>query len=78
VSQREQNILAAIEQAERIRGQVFEADQSLEAIEAARRQLSSAQDELRGQHTAIKARVAWLIRELDELTAKFKCLARDS
>ena len=44
---REGKILEAIEAAERIRGQAFEADKSLEAIEGARHQLSVAQDELR-------------------------------
>ena len=71
---REKLILTAIADAERIRGQAFETKASLEAIEGARQQLSAAQDELRGQTTTIKERVAWLIRELDRLAEQFKAL----
>lgn len=71
---REQMILSAIAEAEKIRGQAFEAVASLEAIEGARQQLSVANDELRGQQTTIKDRVMWLIRELDRLAAQLKAL----
>lgn len=71
---RDQEILEAIAKAELIRGEAFIAQESLEAIEGARRQLSVAQDELRGQHTRISERVSWLIRELDKLAIKYKAL----
>ena len=67
-------ILDAIAAAEHIRGQTFDAQSSLDAIEEARVHLSRADDELRGQHTAIKDRVTWLIVELDRLAAQFKKL----
>jgi hypothetical protein len=67
-------ILDAIAAAERIRGQTFDAQSSLDAIEEARVHLSRADDELRGQHTTIKDRVTWLIVELDRLAAQFKKL----
>jgi hypothetical protein len=73
-SARDKLILDAIAEAERIRGQVFEAASSLDAIEGARMQLSRAEDEIRGQSTSIKDRVSWLIRELDRLAELFKAL----
>lgn len=74
LSEREKHIMEAIESAEKIRGQAFDAEASLEAVEGARRQLSVANDELRGQSRMIKDRVNWLILELDKLIAKFKAL----
>jgi uncharacterized membrane protein len=74
MNDREKTILDAIAAAELIRGQAFEANASLDAIEGARRQLSVATDELRGQTTATKERVTWLIRELDRLAAQVKAL----
>lgn len=74
MSEREKHILEAIAAAEKIRGQAFDAQSSLEAVEGARRQLSVANDELRGQSRVIKDRVSWLILELDKLIAKFKAL----
>lgn len=73
-SAREQLILTAIADAEKVRGLAFETKTSLEAIEGARQQLSAAQDEIRGQTTTIKDRVTWLIRELDRLAEQFKQL----
>jgi hypothetical protein len=84
-SDREQSILDAINAAEKIRGQAFDAIASLEAIDGARsalldsiestrRQLSVTNDELRGQSRTIKDRVAWLIRELDRLAEELKAL----
>lgn len=65
-----QRILDAIAAAEKIRGQAFDALSTVDAIDKARGQLSLAADELRGQSTAIKDRVNWLIRELDRLHAR--------
>ena len=73
-SEREKLILDAIAAAEKIRGQAFDAQRSMDAIDGARMQLSRAEDELRGQSTSVKDRVAWLIRELDVLAEKFKSL----
>jgi hypothetical protein len=83
---RELAILDAINAAEKVRGQAFDALKSLELIdgarqtfldslEATRRQLSVTNDELRGQSRTIKDRVAWLIRELDRLAEQFKLLS---
>lgn len=82
---RDQLILTAISDAEKIRCQAFDALGSLDAIdgtrqalmdavETTRRQLSVTNDELRGQSRSIKDRVAWLIRELDRLAEQFKAL----
>jgi hypothetical protein len=72
--EREAQIMDAVRQAERLRGQTFEAAASLDAIEAARRQLSVANDELRGQNTVLRNRINWLISEMDRLAAEVKQL----
>jgi len=72
--ERDQRIMDAVHQAERLRGQTFDVLASLDAIEAARRQLSVANDELRGQDTALRNRINWLISEMDRLAAEVKAL----
>jgi hypothetical protein len=47
----------------------------LDSIEAARGQLSVLGDELRGQTTIVRERVAWLIRQMDVLKFKLEALA---
>ena len=47
----------------------------LDSIEAARGQLSVLGDELRGQTTIIRERIAWLIREMDAIKIALAALA---
>lgn len=55
--------------AERVRIHLADTERTLNAIEGARMQLSSAQDEIRGQTTVVKERIAWAIKELDAIRA---------
>ena len=60
----------------RLRGAAFDATEVLERIEGARRQMSVANDELRGQIGNTKDRVDWLIRELDKLNAQLDAFVK--
>jgi hypothetical protein len=63
MSEREQ----ALEACKKLRLAIDDTEGLLKAVEGARMQISSTADELRGQTSILKERVAWLIRELDTL-----------
>lgn len=60
----------ALDACEKLKLAIDDTEKMLEAIEGARRQISSTGDELRAQVTIIKERVNWLIREMDLIRAK--------
>ena len=68
-------ILEARENFQRMRAAAFDANQILDRIEGARRQVSNTDMEMRDIITSTRERVAWLIAELDRLALKLGGLA---
>lgn len=67
---RDEQILAALDTAELLRGQVLDVEQLAGRIDGARMHMAAGVDELRGQLTVIKERCVWLVIQLDILRAQ--------